>query len=1103
MASSSTSGTLLNPITSPVVPVVTLQPSSGTVLTVGAGMEFATLGAACSVAVAGDTIAVEAGTYVNDFATVSVALHIVAVGGIVNEVATVPPPDDKGLITDDAALSIQGFTFTGGSDGSPDGNVCGIRYEGGGNLSVSYCHFYDMQEGLLGGPDPTATVTIDHCEFNNNGTGDGMTHNLYIGSVAKLVITNSYFHDANIGHEIKSRAAETIISNNVIADGPTGTASYDIDIPNAGVADITGNVIEKGPDAANTPAIHYGGETQYAYTNNSLTISGNTILNDLPESQGIAVYNEDTVNGLNVVAKITGNSFYNFSPSRLVLGAGTLRGNTTLSSEPGYSTASPWLDPPVVQIGSGPEVLNLSTTSHVVTGGAALLKLTDTGGSSTITGGAGGIDVTATAGWDQISTQAGATDTINLPGRSSVVQSAGHDHINASGTYEVVDATGPATIAGGGFNEYGLDGAGETLTTTCSSILAIGSAGRAHVIDNGGDLTLTVSAGGSLTAIDNAQLANGRGQSTAAISGGAVTGTIANAGTISLNAGAGAHIVAGLGSVSVVCGAGPETVTAGSGTDNFALGSGADRVVFGSASTSVSGGTGSDTYVFTAGGDGTDTISGFKQGTDKLIFNGFTGQAISSGTITGGNTQLTLTDGTEILLTGVALPGYPAASSPTGGSQTSGSQVGGAPVNTPPASASPSPLAGSGGVVLNTGGHAVDGNASSPLTVSDPAGGNTIAGGLAGLDANVFDGDLLSTYAGATDEIVMASGDTLIGAGCDQVTANSGNTISEAAASTITLLAGGNTVLGGAGLISVTDETGGDSIAGGSGGLDAALAGTFNSVTTASNAADTVSIAGYSTLLSRGTDQLSVDGMYNAVSVTGAANITLGQGYSNLDLMGNDTLSAAGTGQATVEAGATAVVSAAASANLSVTVLAGGTLAMTDSLGGGMASFTVGGGAANVSAATGMYAGLYATVGGGTSLVAGTGNLTLTSGSSPGGLPDSITAGTGNITLTGGSGCDDFTGGSGTANLTLGSGADTVSLGSGAMSVWGGSDVSYDISSASSGSLTIMNWGGDDRFVGASGTAPVFTQDQVIGGSTYLTTTGGEQIELVGITNFT
>ena len=108
--------------------------------------------------------------------------------------------------------------------------MAGIRLQAG-SLNVSYCYFHDMQEVLLADPDPTASVTIDHSEFAHNGTGDGYTHNLYVGSVGTLTVTNSYFHDAVVGHEIKSRAAVTNIVNNVIADGPNGTASYDIDLP--------------------------------------------------------------------------------------------------------------------------------------------------------------------------------------------------------------------------------------------------------------------------------------------------------------------------------------------------------------------------------------------------------------------------------------------------------------------------------------------------------------------------------------------------------------------------------------------------------------------------------------------------------------------------------------------------------------------------------------------------------------------------------------------------------------------------------------------------------------------------------------------------------
>jgi pectin methylesterase-like acyl-CoA thioesterase len=82
-------------VTAPILAPVVLSTTNGMVLTVGAGMEFATLGAALRNAVNGDTIAVKAGTYVNDFSVVQANVTIVAVGGMVNEVGTEPPPTAK------------------------------------------------------------------------------------------------------------------------------------------------------------------------------------------------------------------------------------------------------------------------------------------------------------------------------------------------------------------------------------------------------------------------------------------------------------------------------------------------------------------------------------------------------------------------------------------------------------------------------------------------------------------------------------------------------------------------------------------------------------------------------------------------------------------------------------------------------------------------------------------------------------------------------------------------------------------------------------------------------------------------------------------------
>ena len=59
---------------------------------------------------------------------------------------------------------------------------------------------------------------------------------IYISAaIASFSITNSYIHDAVVGHEVKSRAANNIITGNRIFDN-NGSASYSIDMPNGGNA---------------------------------------------------------------------------------------------------------------------------------------------------------------------------------------------------------------------------------------------------------------------------------------------------------------------------------------------------------------------------------------------------------------------------------------------------------------------------------------------------------------------------------------------------------------------------------------------------------------------------------------------------------------------------------------------------------------------------------------------------------------------------------------------------------------------------------------------------------------------------------------------------
>ena len=303
-----------------------------TTYTVGTHGQFGTIEGAVAASAAGDTVQVAAGTYTNDFVTITHDLTLQAVGGQVNMVATVSPPNGKAILDTSGNVTITGFAFSGAVVG--DGNGAGIRYESG-NLTLNDDYFHNNQDGLLANPSATGNITINSSEFGFNGAGDGYTHNLYVGAIASLTIDNSYFHDAIVGHEIKSRAAMTTITNTRIQDGPTGTASYSVDLPNGGVGLIQNDVIQQGPQSQNPVIIAYGEEGNLL-ANSTLSVTGNTILNDLSSPSTAAVWNASTA-----PVSLTNNSTFGLTAAQLVRGTATVSGTTVLATEPPLDTSSP------------------------------------------------------------------------------------------------------------------------------------------------------------------------------------------------------------------------------------------------------------------------------------------------------------------------------------------------------------------------------------------------------------------------------------------------------------------------------------------------------------------------------------------------------------------------------------------------------------------------------------------------------------------------------------------------------------------------------------------------------------------------------------------
>ncbi|MDB5364168.1 MAG: putative pectin lyase [Rhodospirillales bacterium] len=295
-------------------------------LWVGAGEKYTTLTAAIKASSAGDTVYVRAGTYINDSASISHDLSIIGVGGPVVLQSTHWLDNGKAILITNANVHLENLEFTGAT--ASDNNGEGVRMSGG-HLEVVNCYFHDNQEGILTGDDPNGTLVITNSRFERNGYGDGYTHGVYVNHIASVTVTGSYFADQNVGHHLKSRAAMTVVTNNIFDDG-NSTTSYSIDMPSGGVGVITGNYIYQGASSQNPIAIHFGGEQTTKWPNSSLTVEGNVIVND--RASGVAVNNSMPES----LVTIDGNAIWGETTSTAFSGPVAAHDNVFMSSaDPG------------------------------------------------------------------------------------------------------------------------------------------------------------------------------------------------------------------------------------------------------------------------------------------------------------------------------------------------------------------------------------------------------------------------------------------------------------------------------------------------------------------------------------------------------------------------------------------------------------------------------------------------------------------------------------------------------------------------------------------------------------------------------------------------
>ncbi|WP_235692814.1 right-handed parallel beta-helix repeat-containing protein [Deinococcus aquaedulcis] len=307
-------------------------PTAGRVLTVGPGKTYATIRAAVAVSRDGDTVRVDPGTYTNDFFEVNTRITIESTSGLARLVATVSPPNGKAIITTNTDVTLRGLELTGAK--VADRNGAGVRYQGG-HLVIEDSYLHGNENGLLANNAPLGSIRILRSEFARNGLGDpGQTHNLYVGEVGQLTFDRSYSHSAAVGHEFKSRARSTTITNSRLFD-LQGTASYSIDVPNGGTLTVTGNVIEQGAQSQNSAILTYGTEGLLR-EGRTVNISNNVVVNRRATALGL-------LNPGKVPMTITNNTLYGLSVSQFLNGtSGTVSGNVVTTTAPVLDTSHPF-----------------------------------------------------------------------------------------------------------------------------------------------------------------------------------------------------------------------------------------------------------------------------------------------------------------------------------------------------------------------------------------------------------------------------------------------------------------------------------------------------------------------------------------------------------------------------------------------------------------------------------------------------------------------------------------------------------------------------------------------------------------------------------------
>lgn len=261
-------------------------PPGATVWRVGPSRPIQRISEAARLARSGDVVEIDAGDYLGDVAVWEQSqLTIRGVGGAARLYADGRHAEGKAIwVIRRGEFDISNIDFIGAR--VADRNGAGIRFEGG-RLTLRHCLFWGNQMGLLtsnGDNAPKSSLRVEQSEFAYSHAQPRLGHNLYVGSIDELVVVGSYFHHANMGHLLKSRARRSEVKYSRFTDEGGGRAAYELEFPNGGEVLLVGNIVQQQLGTTNPAMVSVGAEG-YTWPVNSLTVVANTLVNDRPRGR--------------------------------------------------------------------------------------------------------------------------------------------------------------------------------------------------------------------------------------------------------------------------------------------------------------------------------------------------------------------------------------------------------------------------------------------------------------------------------------------------------------------------------------------------------------------------------------------------------------------------------------------------------------------------------------------------------------------------------------------------------------------------------------------------------------------------------------------------